>query len=109
MHLLMSASPSMFRGNRGLRSLRMPLENLGTHVSPSMFSLTKVHQAFTLEGNLVSATLTKRFEDNIIAFINSVEAVKNYPCIKKAWFNFLGAIPEPAIDSEKQSEKSFIQ
>ena len=37
--LLMSASPSMIGGNRGLWSLRMPLEHLGARIYPQMFSL----------------------------------------------------------------------
>src|SRR5262249_17794943 len=37
--LLMSASPSMGGGNRGLWSLRIPLEHLGSPVFPDMFSL----------------------------------------------------------------------
>ena len=36
--LLMSASPSMSGGNRGLWALRVPLEHLGTRVYPDMFS-----------------------------------------------------------------------
>src|SRR5450755_391563 len=37
--LLMSASPSMAGGNRGLWALRVPLEHLGARVYPDMFSL----------------------------------------------------------------------
>jgi chromate reductase len=37
--LLMSASPSMAGGNRGLWALRIPLEHLGARVYPDMFSL----------------------------------------------------------------------
>ena len=44
--LLMSASPSMAGGNRGLWALRMPLEHLGSRVYPDMFSLARAHQAF---------------------------------------------------------------
>src|SRR4030095_8557439 len=78
--LLMSASPSMAGGNRGLWSLRIPLEHLGSRVFPDMFSLAMAHQAFTPEGGLSNATLAKRFEDNIVAFMSLVEATKNYPC-----------------------------
>jgi NAD(P)H-dependent FMN reductase len=42
--LLMSASPSMAGGNRGLWSLRIPLEHLGARVYPDMFSLAMAHQ-----------------------------------------------------------------
>ncbi len=88
--LFMSASPSMGGGNRGLWSLRMPLEHLGANVFPNMFSLAMAHKAFTSEGNIADETLAKRFEDNLVAFMSLVEAAKNYPCIKKAWVEFLG-------------------
>ncbi|HYV53505.1 MAG TPA: NAD(P)H-dependent oxidoreductase [Chitinophagaceae bacterium] len=96
--LLLSASPSMVGGNRGLWSLRVPLEHLGARVFPDMFSLAMAHQAFTAEGNLSSPVLAKRFEDNMIAFMSLVEAAKNYPCIKKAWVEFLGEKPDPVTE-----------
>ena len=88
--LLMSASPSMAGGNRALWSLRMPLEHLGTRVYPNMFSLAMAHKAFTSEGVIADDSLQERFEINIEAFMSLVEAAKNYPCIKKAWVEFLG-------------------
>lgn len=96
--LLMSASPSMVGGNRALWSLRMPLEHLGTRVFPNMFSLAMAHKAFTSGGNLTDETLAQRFEQNIVAFMSLVEAARNYPCIKKAWVEFLGEKPDPAIE-----------
>jgi chromate reductase, NAD(P)H dehydrogenase (quinone) len=97
--LLMSASPSMAGGNRGLWSLRIPLEHLGTRVYPDMFSLASAHQAFDAEGNIKDETLAKRFEDNLVGFMNLVEASKHYPCIKKAWVEFLGE------KTEKETER----
>ncbi|MEO6683182.1 MAG: NAD(P)H-dependent oxidoreductase [Ginsengibacter sp.] len=88
--LLMSASPSMAGGNKALWSLRMPLEHLGANVFPNMFSLAIAHKAFTPEGKIEDETLAKRFEANLVAFMNLVEAAKHYPCIKKAWVEFLG-------------------
>jgi NAD(P)H-dependent FMN reductase len=96
--LLMSASPSMVGGNRGLWSLRVPLEHLGARVFPDMFSLSMAHKAFNQEGNITDTTLAKRFEMNIVSFMSLVEAAKNYPCIKKAWIEFLGEQPDPIID-----------
>ncbi len=96
--LLLSASPSMAGGNRGLWSLRVPLEHLGSRVFPDMFSLAMAHQAFTPEGTISNPILTKRFEDNIVAFMSLVEAAKNYPCIKKAWVEFLGEKPDPVTE-----------
>lgn len=86
----MSASPSMAGGNRALWSLRMPLEHLGTRVFPNMFSLAMAHKAFSPEGNIADETLQKRFEENLVAFMSLVESSKHYPCIKKAWIEFMG-------------------
>jgi chromate reductase len=96
--LLMSASPSMAGGNRGLWSLRIPLEHLGARVFPNMFSLAMAHQAFSPEGTISNPILAKRFEDNMIAFMSLAEAAKNYPCIKKAWVEFLGEKPDPVTE-----------
>ncbi len=88
--LLLSASPSMAGGNRGLWALRMPLEHLGARVFPDMFSLAQAHQAFGDDGKLLDGQLAARFKDNLGAFLDLVEAAKHYPCIKKAWVEFLG-------------------
>lgn len=96
--LLMSASPSMGGGNHGLWSLRIPLEKLGSNVSSAMFSLPAAHKAFTAAGNLIDETLAKRFEENLIAFMNLVEAAKHYPCMKKAWVEFLGEQSDPVTE-----------
>lgn len=96
--LIMSASPSMAGGNRGLWSLRIPLEHLGTAIMPNMFSLAMAHKAFNEDGTLADSTLGKRFEENLIAFINAVEATKHYPCMKKAWVEFLGEQPDPVTE-----------
>lgn len=97
--LLLSASPSMAGGNRGLWALRVPLEHLGTRVYPDMFSLASAHEAFDEKGNLKEETLAKRFENNLVAFMELVEASKHYPCIKKAWVEFLGE--KPAKETER--------
>jgi chromate reductase len=91
--LLLSASPSMSGGNRGLWALRVPLEHLGARVFPDMFSLAQAHQAFDPDGGIADEQLGHRFETTIKAFIDLVEAAKNYPCAKKAWFEFLGEQP----------------
>ena len=92
--LLMSASPSMVGGNRGLWSLRVPLEHLGARVYPDMFSLATAHQMLAPDGTFANATLGERFEKNVVAFMSLAEAAKNYPCIKKAWVEFLGERPD---------------
>lgn len=96
--LLMSASPSMAGGNRGLWSLRIPLEHMGARVYPDMFSLAMAHQGFNAEGAIANPVLAKRFEENLAAFLSLVEAAKNYPCLKKAWVEFLGEHPNPVLD-----------
>jgi len=96
--LLMSASPSMAGGNRALWSLRIPFEHLGTRVFPNMYSLATAHKAFTPEGTIADPILAQRFEENIIAFMSVVEAAKNYPCIKRAWVEFLGEKPDPLTE-----------
>jgi chromate reductase, NAD(P)H dehydrogenase (quinone) len=96
--LLMSASPSMGGGNHGLWSLRVPLEKLGSNIYSAMFSLASAHKAFTPEGNIADETLAKRFEENIVSFLDLVEAAKHYPCMKKAWVEFLGETTDPVTE-----------
>lgn len=82
--LLLSASPSLAGGNRGLWSLRIPLEHLGSRVFPDMFSLAMAHKAFVDDG-IADAALRARFEKNVQAFLSLAEAAKHYPCMKRAW------------------------
>ena len=96
--LLMSASPSMVGGNRGLWALRVPFEHLGARVYPDMFSLAQAHRCFDDSGRLADAELQRRFDVNLKGFMDLVEASKNYPCAKKAWVEYLGEHPEPELD-----------
>jgi NAD(P)H-dependent FMN reductase len=96
--LLMSASPSMAGGNRGLWALRVPLEHLGARVYPDMFSLAQAHEAFGADGRLTNAMLQQRFESTIECFLDLVEAAKHYRALKKQWVEFLGERPAPVID-----------
>lgn len=80
--------------DKALWSLRIPLEHLGARVFPDMFSLATAHKTFTSEGNITDETLSKRFEANLVAFMQLVEAAKHYPCMKKAWVEFLGEQPD---------------
>lgn len=107
--LLMSASPSMSGGNRGLWALRIPLEHLGTRVYPDMFSLAEAHTAMTTDGRIKDAVLQKRFDTTIECFMDLVEAAKNYPALKKQWVEFLGERPEPLIDRVEESEATAVQ
>jgi len=95
--LLMSASPSLGGGNRGLWALRIPLEHLGSRIFPDMFSLAMAHKAFDGDG-IADAALRARFEKNVQAFLSLAEAAKHYPCMKRAWVEFLGEPPGAGDD-----------
>ncbi len=95
--LLMSASPSMVGGNRGLWSLRVPFEHLGARIYPDMFSLAQAHKALVGE-RITDAALQARFETNIQAFLSLAEAAKHYACMKRAWVEFLGEPPSSEAD-----------
>ena len=96
--LLMSASPSMVGGNRGLWALRVPLEHLGTRIYPDMFSLAQAHEAFAEDGRLRNDVLQQRFVSTIDCFLDLVEAARHYPALKKQWVEFLGERPDATID-----------
>jgi len=96
--LLISASPSMVGGNRGLWALRVPFEHLGARLYPDMFSLAQAHKAFDAEGRIANEQLQERFEANVANFMDLVEASTHYPCIKRAWVEYLGEHPDPVLD-----------
>ena len=96
--LLLSASPSMVGGNRGLWALRIPLEHLGARIYPDMFSLAQAHQGFGANGRLANDVLQQRLVTTIGCFLDLVEAAKHYPGLKKQWVEFLGERPEATID-----------
>ena len=96
--LLLSASPSMAGGNRGLWSLRVPLEHLGARVYPDMFSLAQAHQVFDAQGKIANPQLADRLDQTIAGFMALAEAAKYYPCAKAAWVEFLGEQPNSPID-----------
>lgn len=100
--LLMSASPSMAGGNRGLWALRQPLEHLGANVYPDMFSLAQAHQAFSPEGRIADPQLQRWFDANTTGFLDLVEAAKHYPCAKSVWIEFLGEADTPATHRVEQ-------
>jgi NAD(P)H-dependent FMN reductase len=73
--LLVSASPSLVGGNRGLWALRPSLEVLGTHVHPDMFSLAQADHAFDEHGQLKDAQLAKRLDRIITGFVATTKAL----------------------------------
>lgn len=101
--LLLSASPAMVGGNRGLWALRVPFEHLGARIYPDMFSLAQSHEAFAGDGTLKDQVLQKRFESTIGCFIDLVEAAKHYATINKQWVEFLGEKPDPMVDRVEEN------
>ncbi|WP_438486957.1 NADPH-dependent FMN reductase [Streptomyces sp. S186] len=95
--LLMSASPSMVGGNRGLWSLRIPLEHLGTRVYPDMFSLARSYESFTEDGSLADSGLQQRLAETVTAFLRLVEADTRYVCLRRRWYEFLGDRTEAPV------------
>ena len=95
--LLLSASPSLAGGNRGLWSLRVPLEHLGARIFPDMFSLSMAHKALTGD-NIGDAALRARFDKTLQAFLSLAEAATHYACMKRAWVEFLGEPVGAAAD-----------
>ncbi|MCX6111772.1 MAG: NAD(P)H-dependent oxidoreductase [Proteobacteria bacterium] len=71
--LVMSASPAMAGGVRGLWHLRVPLEGLGAFVYPEMFSLAVAHEAFDSQGNLKDKNLVNTLENNIKSFLKHIK------------------------------------
>ena len=104
--MLISASPSMVGGNRGLWALRIPLEHLGARVYPDMFSLAQAHEAFDTNGQIGNEMLRSRFDAAVECFLDLVEAAKHYPMLKKKWVEFLGEAPDETIDREETSDVS---
>lgn len=99
--LLLSASPSMSGGNRGLWSLRVPLEHLGARIYPDMFSLAQAQQGLDPQGRIINPQLSERFEKTIVGYMDLVEADTHYHCAKKAWFEYLG---EPLTAETEREE-----
>jgi hypothetical protein len=63
-----------------------------------MFSLDKAHQAFTSGGRIADEQLQERFDTNVVNFLDLVEASVHYPCIKRAWVEYLGEHTDPSLD-----------
>ena len=62
------------------------------------FSLAQAHNAFPDDGRIANEQLHERFENNIANFMDLVEAATHYPCVKRAWVEYLGEQPDPLID-----------
>ncbi|WP_435867455.1 NADPH-dependent FMN reductase [Streptomyces xanthophaeus] len=100
--LLVSASPSLVGGNRGLWALRVPLEHLGARVYPDMFSLATAHQAFAEDGALLDQGLGERLGTTIASFLELAEADTRYLCLQRRWYEFLGDRTDAPVTSRAQ-------
>jgi chromate reductase len=101
--MLVSASPSLVGGNRGLWALRIPLEHLGTRVYPDMFSLADSYQAFAEDGTLADPGLQQRLSETVSGFLSLVEADVRYVCLERRWYEFLGDRTEAAITQRAEA------
>jgi chromate reductase len=72
---LLSASPSLVGGNRGLWSLRIPFEGVGAVVHPDMFSLAAAHEAFDSRGKLTDSKAYERLTAAIDTFVTFAQAL----------------------------------
>lgn len=73
---LLSASPSLVGGNRGLWVTRMSLECCAAFVYPEMFSLASAHEAFDEEGNIKNAHLHQLLIKMLKQFVETTEKLK---------------------------------
>lgn len=101
--MLVSASPSLIGGNRGLWALRVPLEHLGTRVYPDMFSLANAYQAFAEDGTLADPGLQQRLTETVSGFLSLVEADVRYVCLERRWYEFLGDRTEAAVTQRAEA------
>ena len=73
--LLMSASPSLVGGARGLMSLRLPLEVLGCWCYPKVFALAQAGQAYGEGGTLGNEALAGMLRTMIEDYLSAAEAL----------------------------------
>lgn len=74
---LLSASPSLVGGNRGLLQVRIPLEACGAHVFPQSFALAQADQAFDEKQQLKDVNLQQQLEKTTNQFLDFVGKLKN--------------------------------
>jgi chromate reductase, NAD(P)H dehydrogenase (quinone) len=48
--------------------------------------------------DIADPALRARFDKNLAAFLSLAEAARHYPCLKRAWVEFLGEPPDPRAD-----------
>jgi NAD(P)H-dependent FMN reductase len=73
--LLLSTSRGLVGGNRGLWALRVPLEHLGVHVYPDMFSLAEGDRKLDAAGSLSDPAAVERLERLIAGYCRVARAL----------------------------------
>jgi chromate reductase, NAD(P)H dehydrogenase (quinone) len=73
--LLLSASPSLTGGHRGLLHTQVAFTSCLSLVFPEMFCLGNAYEAFDVKGNLKDQSLQNRLQNTLKHFINFVTAV----------------------------------
>ena len=74
---LISSSPGGAGGGRGLWQVRIPLEGLGAHVYPQMYTLPGSMQEFNENDQLVDEKMFDRLGQNIKSFSDYVERLSD--------------------------------
>lgn len=75
--LLSSATPSLVGGVRGLMSLRISYEALGTWVYPKMFTLAQAPGAFNDDGTLQNEDLSNMLNAMVADYCSAAVALNN--------------------------------
>lgn len=71
--LLLSASPALPGGIRGLWQMRVPFEGCGAFVFPDMFALSNAYSAFAANGHLNDNSLEDRLKSTLSQFSDFVK------------------------------------
>jgi len=74
--LLLSASPSLAGGSRGLLHTRVGLEVCGAYVYPKQFSVSDAYNAFNEAGEFIDEKRMESLDKLLIEFNNYVKAIK---------------------------------
>jgi NAD(P)H-dependent FMN reductase len=73
--LLLSTSTGLVGGNRGLWALRVPLEAMGVHVYPDMFSLAQGDKKLDAAGSLSDPAARERLEKILAGYLATAVAL----------------------------------
>lgn len=74
---LLAASPGALGGLRGLVHVRAILSNIGVHVIPQQFALSRAHDAFNPDGSLKDEAQAKTVDNIAAALVRTAAALKS--------------------------------